>query len=163
MTDRTTTRPTEQVNAQLTLDLKEPVARAYRPSSDPPKQTINFSRVLARITGFSSFTCIGLLVYLLVFTNPAKNTNVLAVLTTIFFGVVFSSWSFEHWFKRAGENEPEKRISTWSITRHSILVAISVLALAGAALNRSASLGLIVLLIFTAVIGNHVLRRVQIR
>lgn len=163
MPNETTNRPADQENGQLTLDLKEPVARAYRPAAAPRKEALNVGRLLGIITGFSACTCIGLLAYLLIFTNPAKNANVLAVLTTIFFGVLFFSWSFEQWFKRTDENEPEKRLSTWSITRHSVLGAVSVSALAGTALNRSASLGLVVLLIFTVVIGNYVLSRVRIR
>jgi len=163
MTNIATENSADRENSQLTLDLKEPVAQAYRPSNPPPKENINFSLFLARICGFGAISCVGLLAYLVVITNPATNTNVLAVLTTIFFGVFFSSWSFEHWALSTDENERNQQLSTWSITRHSVLVAVSVSALAGAALNGSASFGLIVLLIFTAVIGNHVLRRVRIR
>lgn len=158
-----TEKSADRENSQLTLDLKEPVARAYRPSTPPPKENINFSLLLARICGFGALTCVGLLAYLMVITNPATNTNVLAVLTTIFFGVFFSSWSFEYWALRTDETEQNQQIATWSITRHSVLIAVSVSALAGSALNRSASFGLIVLLVFTALIGNHVLRRVRIR
>ena len=153
----------DREDSQLTLDLKEPVAQAYRPSSTPPKENIDFSLLLARICGFSALSCVGLLAYLVVLTNPATNTTVLAVLTTIFFGVFFSAWSFEHWARRTGKTEQNQWISTWPTTRHSILVAVSVSALAGAALNKSASFGLIVLLIFTAIIGDHVLRRLKIR
>ncbi len=163
MANIATEKSVDRENSQLTLDLKEPVAQAYRPSNPPPKEHINFSLFLARICGVSALSCVGLLAYLVVITNPATNTNVLAVLTTICFGVFFSSWSFEHWALSTDENERNKPLSTWSITRHSVLVAVSVSALAGAALNGSASFGLIVLLIFTAVIGNHVLRRVRIR
>ena len=163
MTPIATEKSTDRENSQLTLDLKEPVAQAYRPSNPPPKEHINFSLFLARICVFGALGCVGLLAYLVVITNPATNINVLAVLTTIFFGVFFSAWSFEHWARRTGKTEQNQWISTWPTTRHSILVAVSVSALAGAALNKSASFGLIVLLIFTAAIGNHVLRRVRVR
>ena len=163
MTPIATEKSTDRENSQLTLHLKEPVAQAYRPSNPPPKEHINFSLFLARICVFGALGCVGLLAYLVVITNPTTNTNVLAVLTTIFFGVFFSSWSFEHWALSADETAQKQQLSTWSVTRHALLVAVSVSTLAGAALNGSASFGLIVLLIFTAAIGNHVLRRVRVR
>ena len=147
---------------QLTLKLNEPEPRGYEPSAKPPQKRVDTTRWLWLAMGMGAATCPILLVFQLVFTNPAHGANVLAVVATIAFGALFSTWTFEYWLRR-GPAGTSARPAPWALTRHAILAALGVAAMAVSALNGTASFGLLLLVAFTLIVADIVLRRVRIR
>ncbi len=147
---------------QLTLDLSDPEPRGYEASAKAPRTRIDTIRWLWLAMGMGAVTCPILLGFQLVFTNPAHGLNVLAVVATMSFGALFATWTFEYWLRRGTAATPQK-IPTWGLTRHAILVSVGVAALAVSALNGTASFGLLLLVIFTLLVADIVLRRLRIR
>ena len=147
---------------QLTLDLSDPKPRGYEASASPPRERIDTTRLLWLAMGMGAITCPILLGFQLVFTDPAHGLNVLAVVVTMSFGALFATWTFEYWLRRGAAATPQK-LPTWKLTRHAILAAVGVAAMAVSALNRTASFGLLILVIFTLVVADIVLRRLRIR
>lgn len=149
-------------DSQLELDLHAPTAREYRSVRKSSKLNLDIGIWLSRVTALASAVSLGLLVFLIVFADPVKGWNVLAVTVTIAFGVLFSVWSFEHWIHQ-GNTGNSHTDSTWSITRHAILAAAAVTALVGGAINGTSSLGLLAMITVTVVIADLVLQRVRFR
>lgn len=147
---------------QLTLDLTDPEPRSYEASASPPRERINTTRLLWLAMGMGAITCPILLGFQLVFTDPAHGLNVLAVVVTMSFGTLFATWTFEYWLRRGTAATPQK-LPTWKLTRHAILASVGVAAMAVSALNRTASFGLLILVIFTLVVADLVLRRLRVR
>ena len=147
---------------QFALDLSDPEPRGYEASATPPRERIDTTRWLWLAMAMGMVTCPILLGFQLVFTNPAHGLNVLAVVGTVSFGALFASWTLEFWLRRGSAATP-KELATWALTRHAILVSIGVAAMAVSALNRTASFGLLVLVVFTLVVADIVLRRLRIR
>ncbi len=171
VTDRSTRRALDSAarsdgdpdsKLQLTLELSEPEPRGYEASAEPPKERIDTTRWLWLAMGVGAVTCPILLGFQLVFTNPAHGLNVLSVVITMSFGVLFASWTFEYWLRRGTAAKPA-RPSSLALTRHSILASVGVAAMAVSALNRTASFGLLILVIFTLVVADLVLSRLRIR
>ena len=152
--------PDGQLN--LTLDLSEPEPRGYRASAKPPRERVNTTRWLWWAMVMGAATCPILLGFQLVFTDPSHSTNVLAVVVTMAFGALFATWPFEYWLRRGTAAKPA-RPPTWALTRHAILASVGVAAMAVSALNRTASFGLLLLVIFTLIVADILLRRVRIR
>ena len=147
---------------QLTLDLNEPEPRGYEATAKPPRQRIDTTRWLWWAMGMGTVTCPILLGFQLVFTNPTHGLNVLAVVVTMSFGALFATWTFEYWLRR-GPADTTRSLPIWKLTRHAILASVGVAAMAVSALNRTASFGLLLLVIFTLVVADVVLRRLRIR
>ena len=147
---------------QLSLDVSDPEPRGYEASAAAPRERIDATRWLWLAMGMGTVTCPVLLGFQLVFTDPAHGLNVLAVVVTMSFGALFATWAFEYWFRRGGDATP-KKIPTWALTRHAILVSVGVAAMAVSALNRTASFGLLILVILTLIVADFVLRRLRIR
>lgn len=147
---------------QLSLDLSDPEPRGYEASEKPPRARADTTRWLWAAMGMGAVTCPVLLGFQLVFTDPAHGLNVLAVVATMSFGALFATWTFEYWLKR-GEDTNRSKSSVWTLTRHSVLASVGVAAMAVSALNRTASFGLLFLVIFTLLVANVVLRRLRIR
>ena len=146
---------------QLTLDLSDPEPRGYEASAAAPRERIDATRWLWLAMGMGTAACLLLLGFQLVFTDPAHGLNVLAVVVTMSFGALFATWTFEYWLRRGAATPPKVR--TWALTRHAILVAVGVAAMAVSALNRTASFGLLLLVILTLIVADIVLRRLRIR
>ncbi len=146
---------------QLTLDLSDPEPRGYEASASAPRERFDPTRWLWLAMGMGTAACLLLLGFQLVFTDPAHGLNVLAVVVTMSFGALFATWTFEYWLRR-GAATPRK-IPTWALTRHAILVSVGVAAVAVSALNRTASFGLLLLVILTLIVADTVLRRLRIR
>ncbi len=146
---------------QLTFDLSDPEPRGYEASAAAPRERIDATRWLWLAMGMGTAACLLLLAFQLVFTDPAHGLNVLAVVVTMSFGALFATWTFEYWLRR-GAATPRK-IPTWALTRHAILVSVGVAAMAVSALNRTASFGLLLLVILTLIVADTVLRRLRIR
>lgn len=151
---------------QLTLDLSDPEPRSYEASASAsasaPRERFDATRWLWLAMGMGTVTCPLLLAFQLVFTDPAHGLNVLAVVVTMSFGALFATWTFEYWLRRGGAVATQK-IPTWALTRHAILVSVGVAAMAVSALNRTASFGLLILVILTLIVADFVLRRLRIR
>ena len=147
---------------QLTLNLNEPEPRGYEATAKPPRQRIDTTRWLWWAMGVGAVTCPFLLGFQLVFTDPAHGANVLAVVATMSFGALFATWTFEYWLRR-GIAASARNLPIWTFTRHAILASVGVAAMAVSALNRTASLGLLLLVILTLVVADIVLRRLRIR
>ncbi len=147
---------------QMTLDLSDPEPRGYEASATPPRERIDTTRLLWLAMGVGAVTCPILLGFQLVFTNPAHGLNVLAVVVTMSFGALFATWTFEYWLRR-GAAATTRHLPIWTLTRHSILASVGVAAMAVSALNRTASFGLLILVIFTLIVADVVLRRLRIR
>ena len=147
---------------QLTLDLTEPEPRGYEATAKPPRPRIDTTRWLWWAMGMGSVTCPILLGFQLVFTDPTHGLNVLAVVVTMSFGALFATWTFEYWLRR-GTAAPARNLPIWTLTRHAVLASVGVAAMAVSALNRTASFGLLILLIFTLIVADIVLRRLRIR
>ena len=147
---------------QMTLDLSEPEPRGYKPSARPPRERMDTTRWLWLAMGSGAATCPILLGFQLVFTNPAHGANVLAVVVTMAFGALFATWTFEYWFRRGTAAKPATP-PIWALTRHAILAFMGVATMAVSALNGTASFGLLLLVIFTLIAADIVLRRVRIR
>ena len=147
---------------QLSLDLSDPEPRGYEASEKPPRARADTTRWLWAAMGMGAVTCPVLLGFQLVFTDPAHGLNVLAVVATMSFGALFATWTFEYWLKR-GEDTNRSKSSVWTLTRHSVLASVGVAAMAVSALNRTASFGLLFLVIFTLLVADVVLRRLRIR
>lgn len=147
---------------QLTLELSEPKPRGYEASADPPGERSDTARWLWLAMGVGAVTCPILLAFQLVFTNPAHGLNVLAVVVTMSFGVLFATWTVEYWFRRGTATRPA-RPQSLALTRHAILASVGVAAMAVSALNRTASFGLLILVIFTLIVADVVLSRMRIR
>ncbi len=155
--------PADQIiNPQLELNLPAPKAREYRSVRRSPEHKLNIGLWLSRVTSLASAVSLGLLVFLIVFADPGKGWNVLAVTITIAFGVLFAVWSFEHWIRR-GTTGNSRTASTWPITRHATLAAAAATALVGGAINGTSSLGLVAMVAVTVVIADLVLRRIRFR
>ena len=107
-------------------------------------------------------TCPVLLGFQLVFTNPAHGLNVIAVVVTMSFGALFATWTFEYWLRR-GNATSAATAPIWTLTRHSVLASVGVAAMAVSALNGTASFGLLILVTFTLIVADIVLRRLRIR
>ena len=90
---------------QLTLELSEPKPRGYEASADPPGERSDTARWLWLAMGVGAVTCPILLAFQLVFTNPAHGLNVLAVVVTMSFGVLFATWTVEYWFRRGDRRQ----------------------------------------------------------
>jgi len=148
--------------SQLTLELSDPEPRGYEASEKPPRESIDTGRWLWAAMGMGAVTCPVLLGFQLVFTDPAHGLNVLAVVVTMSFGALFATWTFEYWLRR-GAATNRSRPPVWTLTRHSVLASVGVAAMAVSALNRTASFGLLFLVIFTLVVADVVLRRLRIR
>lgn len=148
--------------SQLTLDLSDPQPRGYEASEKPPRESIDTGRWLWAAMGMGAGTCPVLLGFQLVFTDPAHGLNVLAVVVTMSFGALFATWTFEYWLRRGVATNLSKP-AIWTLTRHSVLASVGVAAMAVSALNRTASFGLLFLVIFTLVVADVVLRRLRIR
>ena len=146
----------------MTLDLSDPEPRAYEASAKPPRERIDRTRFLWLAMGMGAATCPILLGFQLVFTNPAHGLNVLAVVVTISFGALFAIWTFEYWLRR-GPAGTARDLPIWKLTRHAILTSVGVAAMAVSALNRTASFGLLILVIFTLIVADIVLSRLRIR
>jgi len=151
-----------QIDPQLELNLPAPKAREYRAARRSPEHNLNIGLWLSRITSLASAVSLGLLIFLIVFADPRKGWNVLAVTITIAFGVLFAVWSFEHWIRR-GNTDNSRTASTWPITRHATLAAAAATALVGGAINATSSLGLVAMVAVTVVIADLVLRRIRFR
>lgn len=149
-------------DSQLTLDLSEPKSRSYEASAKPPRERIDTTRWLWLAMGLGAATCPILLGFQLVFTNPAHGANVLAVVATMAFAALFATWTFEYWYRRGSAANPA-RVPVWTLTRHALLASVGVAALAVSALNRTASFGLLILIVFTLIVADVVLCRVRIR
>ena len=147
---------------QMTLDLSEPEPRGYKPSARPPRERIDTTRWLWLAMGLGAATCPILLGFQLVFTNPAHGANVLAVVVTMAFGALLATWTFEYWLRRGTAAKPATP-PIWALTRHAIFAFVGVAAMAVSALNGTASFGLLLLVIFTLIVADIVLRRVRIR
>ncbi len=149
---------------RLTLDLSDPEPRSYEASASvsAPREQFDATRWLWLAMGMGTVTCPLLLAFQLVFTDPAHGLNVLAVVVTMSFGALFATWTFEYWLRRGGAVATQK-IPTWALTRHAILVSVGVAAMAVSALNRTASFGLLLLVILTLIVADIVLRRLRIR
>ena len=147
---------------QLTFDLSDPEPRGYEASAAAPRERIDATRWLWLAMGMGTAACLLLLAFQLVFTDPAHGLNVLAVVVTMSFGALFATWTFEYWLRRGGAVATQK-IPTWPLTRHAILVSVGVAAMAVSALNRTASFGLLLLVILTLIVADTVLRRLRIR
>lgn len=147
---------------QLTLDLNEPEPRGYEATAKPTRQRMDTTRWLWWAMGMGTVTCPILLGFQLVFTNPTHGLNVLAVVVTMSFGALFATWTFEYWLRRGPADTP-RNLPIWKLTRHAILASVGVAAMAVSALNRTASFGLLLLVIFTLVVADLVLRRLRIR
>jgi hypothetical protein len=149
---------------QLTLDLSDPEPRSYEASASAPapRERFDATRLLWLAMGVGTVTCPLLLAFQLVFTDPAHGLNVLAVVATMSFGALFATWAFEYWLRRGGAVATQK-IPTWALTRHAILVSVGVAAMAVSALNRTASFGLLILVVLTLIVADFVLRRLRIR
>ena len=147
---------------QMTLDLSDPEPRGYEASATPPRERIDTTRLLWLAMRVGAVTCLILLGFQLVFTNPAHGLNVLAVVVTMSFGALFATWTFEYWLRR-GTAATARNLPIWTLTRHAILASVGVAAMAVSALNRTASFGLLILVIFTLVVADIVLGRLRIR
>ena len=147
---------------QLTLNLNEPEPRGYAAKAKPPRQRIETTRWLWWAMGIGAVICPFLLGFQLVFTDPAHGANVLAAVVTMSFGALFGSWTFEYWLRR-GPAARARNLPIWTLTRHAVLASVGVAAMAVSALNRTASFGLLVLVIFTLIVADIVLRRLRIR
>ena len=148
--------------SQLTLDISEPKPQGYEASAKPPRERIDATRWLWWAMSIGAVTCPMLLGFQLVFTDPAHGANVLAVVATMAFGTLFATWAFEYWLRR-GMTDTPAQAPIWTLTRHSILASVGVAAMAVSALNRTASFGLLLLVLFTLVVADIVLRRLRIR
>ena len=146
----------------MTLDLSDPEPRGYEASATPPREQIDTTRLLWLAMGMGAVTCPILLGFQLVFTNPAHGLNVLAVVVTMSFGALFATWAFEYWLRR-GTAGTAPKMPIWTLTRHAILASVGVAAMAVSALNRTASFGLLILVILTLIVADIVLRRLRIR
>lgn len=146
---------------QITLELNDPEPRGYKASDAPPRKRVDTTRWIWWAMGIGAVSCPLLLGFQLVFTDPAHGANVLAVVATMAFGALFATWTFEYWLRR-GTAEKPTRPPVWTLTRHAILAFVGVAALAVSALNRTASFGLLILLVFTLVVADVVLRRVRV-
>ena len=147
---------------QLTLDLSNPEPRGYEASAKPPRERVDTTHWLWLAMGMGATTCPILLGFQLVFTDPAHGLNVIAVVVTMSFGALFATWTFEYWLRRGSPDNPAKP-PVWALTRHAILASVGVAAMAVSALNRTASFGLLLLVIFTLIVADVVLRRLRIR
>ena len=147
---------------QMTLDLSDPEPRGYEASAKPPRERIDTTRLLWLAMGMGAVTCPLLLGFQLIFTDPAHGANVLAVVVTMSFGALFATWTFEYWLRR-GPAGTTHNLPIWTLTRHAILASVGVTAMAVSALNRTASFGLLMLVIFTLIVADVVLRRLRIR
>lgn len=147
---------------QLTLDLSDPKPKEYRPSAKPPRVRTDTTRWLWFAMAIGALTCPLLLGFQLVFTDPAHGANVLAVVVTMAFGALFASWTFEYWLRR-GTGAQSTTPPIWAITRHAVLASVGVITMAVSALNRTASFGLLFLVVFTLIVADIVLRRVRVR
>lgn len=147
---------------QLTLDLSDPEPRGYEASGKPPSERIDTTRWLWLAMGMGAATCPILLGFQLVFTNPAHGLNVIAVVVTMSFGALFATWTFEYWLRRGTAADAAKP-PIWALTRHSVLASVGVAAMAVSALNGTASFGLLILVVFTLIVADIVLRRLRIR
>lgn len=147
---------------QLTLDLSDPEPRGYEASATPPRERIDTTHLLWLAMGVGAVTCPILLGFQLVFTSPAHGLNVLAVVVTMSFGALFATWTFEYWLRR-GTAATAPNLPIWTLTRHSILASVGVAAMAVSALNRTASFGLLILVVLTLIVADFVLRRLRIR
>jgi hypothetical protein len=74
---------------QLQLDLVEPRPQAYRAASKPPGVRLDIRLWVARVTTTGMLVSLGVLLYVVIFTNPAHSENVLAFLATLGFGTSF--------------------------------------------------------------------------
>lgn len=147
---------------QLTLDLSDPEPRGYEASAKPPRERIDTARWLWLAMGMGAATCPILLGFQLVFTDPAHGINVIAVVITMAFGALFATWTFEDWLRRGSADNPAKP-PVWALTRHAVLASVGMAAMAVSALNRTASFGLLILVIFTLIVADIVLSRLRIR
>ena len=147
---------------QLTLDLSNPEPRGYEASTTPPRERVDTTHWLWLAMGMGAATCPILLGFQLVFTDPAHGLNVIAVVVTMSFGALFATWSFEYWLRRGSADNPAKP-PVWALTRHAVLASVGVAAMAVSALNRTASFGLLILVIFTLIVADIVLSRMRIR
>ncbi len=147
---------------QLTLDLSNPEPRGYKAAATPPRERIDTTHWLWLAMGMGATTCPILLGFQLVFTDPAHGLNVIAVVITMSFAALFATWTFEYWLRRGSADKPAKP-PVLALTRHAVLVSVGVAALAVSALNGTASFGLLLLVIFTLLVADIVLRRLRIR
>ena len=145
----------------LPLKLRDPEPRGYEASATP-RERIDTTQWLWLAMGIGAVTCPILLGFQLVFTNPANGLNVLAVVATMAFGALFATWTFEYWLRR-GTSATPRVLPIWTLTRHGILASVGVAAMAVSALNRTASFGLLILVIFTLIVADIVLRRLRIQ
>lgn len=112
--------------------------------------------------GMGATTCPVLLGFQLVFTDPAHGLNVIAVVITMSFGALFAAWTIEYWLRRGSATSAVKA-PIWTLTRHAVLASVGVAAMAVSALNGTASFGLLILVAFTLIVADIVLRRLRIR
>jgi hypothetical protein len=147
---------------KMTLDLSDPEPREYEASDAPPRVPVDTIRWLWWAMGVGVVTCPLLLAFQLVFTDPAHGANVLAVVITMSFGALFATWTFEYWLRRGSAEQPTTP-PIWTLTRHAVLAFAGVAAMAVAALNSTASFGLFLLVVFTLVVADIVLRRVRVK
>ena len=78
------------------------------------------------------------------------------------FGALFATWTIEYWL-RHGNATSAPRAPIWTLTRHAVLASVGVAAMAVSALNGTASYGLLILVAFTLIAADIVLRRLRIR
>ena len=147
---------------QSQLKLGEPRARTYRTTSKLARARFDPRLWASRLTTVGAFVSIGVLLYLLLFTNPARTENVLAFLATVGFVVLFAVWSLGYWARISIRRMPAD-FSTWPVTRQAVLAGVGVVALVTIVLNRLASAGVLVLIALALVTAELVLRRMRVR
>ena len=147
---------------QLQLDLVEPRPQAYRAASKPPGARLDIRLWVARLTTAGMLVSLGVLLYVVIFTNPARSENVLAFLATLGFGTTFALWSMGYWIRVESGRVP-KDFRTGSLTRQALLGAAGVLALAILALNHLATVGAAILTGLVVIAAELLLRRLPVR
>ena len=153
--------PQRPQQTELRLEVGEPKAREYRAATKPPRDGFQIQLWVSRITSAGAFVTVGILIYIVLFTNPSRSENVLALLATLGFAMLFSAWSLGFWL-RAGRRHSRGRMSTWPVTRQAVLIATGVTALAMMAINRTANAGAVMLVIVVIVAAELVMRRMRL-
>ncbi len=145
-------------DGQLKLDLAEPRPQTYRATSKPLGTRLDIRLWVARVTTTGMLVSLGVLLYVVIFTNPAHSENVLAFLTALGFGTTFALWSTGYWI-RVGSGRVPEDFRTGALTRQALLGAAGVLALAILALNHLATVGAAILTVLVVIAAELLLRR----
>ena len=144
----------------MALDLTPATGRHYRSTQKPPGAGTDWPKWTALVSAVGAMLGIALVVYVLIFANPARSENVIALLAVVGFTVLFGAWSIGHGLRTGIRSQT--LTSTWPITRQSLIAAFAVVALVASAVNQIASPAVLASIVIASIASELVLGRMSV-